>query len=439
MSTAYMNLNLPVVGPLGTLGPTWASDLNTAINSIDSHDHSTGKGKQITPSGININQTLSMNTNSLIGIVSLALNDLDAQVTDKNYIYEYGGELWFNDDAGNLVQLTSGGTINVASIGTITGDYATSTADLTYSDIAKTFIFKQSPTVSANVDCGPVKIYQNIASSPYARIQQNAAQSTDLNWYLPTSYPAATYPVTSTNAGVLSTSQIIASMIATDAVETAKIKDLNVTTGKINDLAVTTGKIANDAVTELKIPGSALSSGLTGGGGTRLSVDVDNNTLNFLNNTVRVKPGGITNSEVASSANIQRNKLQVPQLTKTVTLTGLSTSSSSLTAIYSGTYTTPTGNFQARFEYVCAQNSTGYVHLNQYHGGISIEINGVVKSSILIGSDYPGNQYIPPGALNDYCDFTGLGAGSTYSLVVKAFASSGTITFNNILLLITQF
>ena len=45
MATTYMNLTLPTVGT--TVGPTWASLLNTAITSIDSHDHSSGKGATI--------------------------------------------------------------------------------------------------------------------------------------------------------------------------------------------------------------------------------------------------------------------------------------------------------------------------------------------------------------------------------------------------------
>lgn len=242
MATPYMNLTLPVVGPAGTVGPDWASLLNTALNYIDAHDHSSGNGKLITPAGLNINQTLPMNSNQLSEILSLALDNLASQPTSTNLVYEYAGELYFNDAAGNKVKLTSGGTINVASLGTITGDYSTSTADLTYSDASKTFIFKQSPTVTANIDGGPIKIYRNVASSPYARIQQSNSQAANLDWTLPAAYPASKLPLKVDGSGVQTIEQIV----------TADIGDSQVTSVKLATDAVETVKIKNGAVTQAK-------------------------------------------------------------------------------------------------------------------------------------------------------------------------------------------
>ena len=44
-TTTNMGLVLPTPGE--RLGPTWATDLNTALTLVDSHDHSSGKGIQI--------------------------------------------------------------------------------------------------------------------------------------------------------------------------------------------------------------------------------------------------------------------------------------------------------------------------------------------------------------------------------------------------------
>lgn len=252
MATPYMNLTLPVVGPLGTTGPDWANIINAALMYVDAHDHSSGNGKQITPAGININQTLPMNSQQLSEIASLALDNLVSQPTSTNLVYEYSGELYFNDSSGNQVQLTSGGTINVASLGTITGDYSTSTADLTYSDTSKTYIFKQSPTVTANVDCGPVKIYRNTASSPYARIQQSNSQAGNLDWTLPASYPASKLPLKVDGSGVQTIEQIVTADITDLNVTAGKLATDAVETAKINNLAVTTGKIADGAITQAK-------------------------------------------------------------------------------------------------------------------------------------------------------------------------------------------
>lgn len=254
MASPFMNLTIPVVGPSGTLGPQWAEDLNTDLDLLDQHDHSVGKGVKVTPAGFNVNQDFSMNSYLVTDIAQLAINNLSGtQPTAASRIYEYGGELYFNDGSANQVQLTSGGAINVAALGTITGDYSTSTADLTYVDATKTFIFKQSATVTANINSGPVTIYRNTAGSPYARIQQDASQSGNLVWSLPSSYPASTLPLKSSSAGVLSIAQILTADIADDQVTTVKIPDSNITTAKIANLNVTEGKIAAAAVTTTKI------------------------------------------------------------------------------------------------------------------------------------------------------------------------------------------
>lgn len=259
MATPYMNLDLPVVGPAGTLGPEWADLLNAALTMIDEHDHSDGKGKTITPAGLNINQTLDMNDNQLASLALIVFSNISGSLVGSNLLYEADDELYFNDGAGNVVQLTSGGSINVASLGTITGDYSTSSADLTYSDASKTYIFKQNATTTANVDMGPIKIYRNSPGSPYALIQQNAAQAGNLDWTLPVAYPGSTLPLKSSSAGVLTVAQILTAEIADSQVTTAKIADSNVTTAKIADSNVTTAKIADSNVTTAKIADGAIT------------------------------------------------------------------------------------------------------------------------------------------------------------------------------------
>ena len=53
MTTTNMSLNEPSVGV--TTGPTWATQTNSNWETIDTHDHTSGKGVQLTPSALNIN------------------------------------------------------------------------------------------------------------------------------------------------------------------------------------------------------------------------------------------------------------------------------------------------------------------------------------------------------------------------------------------------
>ena len=54
-TTTYMGLVLPTPGE--RLGPTWASDLNTALTKIDEHDHS-GIGRSLGVSALTIDGDL---------------------------------------------------------------------------------------------------------------------------------------------------------------------------------------------------------------------------------------------------------------------------------------------------------------------------------------------------------------------------------------------
>lgn len=118
--TANMGLTLPVVST--TLGPTWASELNAALEEVDAHDHTTGKGVRVPSAGLNINANVSWGDFS---ITSLGSADLTAQgsalASGSRRIFAYNGELYYRDAAGNNVQITSAGTVNTAGSGNISG------------------------------------------------------------------------------------------------------------------------------------------------------------------------------------------------------------------------------------------------------------------------------------------------------------------------------
>ena len=110
-----MKLILPV--PTVTLGPQWAVQINGALELIDSHDHTDGKGKRITPSAININQDFNINSKNLNLVRSLRLvNQPSALVgpSDIRSVYVINGDLFYNNTAGTSVQITDG--VNLAAV-----------------------------------------------------------------------------------------------------------------------------------------------------------------------------------------------------------------------------------------------------------------------------------------------------------------------------------
>jgi hypothetical protein len=276
-----MNLTLPTVGPVssgGTAGPDWATNLNTALEVIDSHDHSTGKGKRIPVAGLSINadldfQNKKLSNLQLVGITSTASSLASAQ--NKNSIYVKDGELYWITSAGVNVQLTSGTGLNQTGVGGIGGDYTTSDASVAYSDTSKTYSFKQDSSKTGNISCGAVAIYENVASGKFSKFQQATSAPSNLTYTLPTAQPASvSLPLISSISGEMSFTTIATTMITDSAVTTAKIADSNVTTAKIADSNVTTAKIADSNVTTAKLAANAVTLTKTAAPGFAVSSDI---------------------------------------------------------------------------------------------------------------------------------------------------------------------
>jgi hypothetical protein len=120
-TTTEMELDLPT--PEVTTGPTWAEQLNTALTTLDTHDHSEGKGSRITPAGMTINDDIEMNDNAVTEAKAVSF---EAQSTatgiESGSVYRKDGNLWWKNGAGTEVQVTSGSSVNASGTGTITLD-----------------------------------------------------------------------------------------------------------------------------------------------------------------------------------------------------------------------------------------------------------------------------------------------------------------------------
>jgi hypothetical protein len=117
--TNFMNLNLPVVTQ--TLGPNWASQLNAALEVVDSHDHSSGKGVRVKTAGLDINSDLTFNSFRAIGLRAGQFSSQAVPLSgalNSNSVYVSGGNLYFTNSSGIAIQLTDGGSI-VSSPGAV--------------------------------------------------------------------------------------------------------------------------------------------------------------------------------------------------------------------------------------------------------------------------------------------------------------------------------
>ena len=139
MATSGTNITAlakPAVGV--TAGPTWATDLNTSIDAVDNHDHSTNKGVRITPAAINVNSAFEYNSNDITELKTLSFDTATASTTSYS-IYQASGNLYWRNGAGTAVQITTGSTVN-AGAGSIDGMTGTD-AGATFVNGAKAFNF----------------------------------------------------------------------------------------------------------------------------------------------------------------------------------------------------------------------------------------------------------------------------------------------------------
>lgn len=251
MSTPYMSLNLPV--PTVTLGPAWAEQLNTALELVDSHDHTTGKGRLITPSAMNINADLPLGDNNLTGARSYNMQSQAlpiAGVADIRSLYAVGNELFYNDGLGNQIQLTLAGAINATTTGGITGDYTTSPGTLRYDSLSQTFYFEQDTVpdyIRAHIAAANVTVHEPVANSNGITLKSPVGVVSAYDITLPPAQPLSKLPIIMDTNGELSLEQIVNAQLATNAVDTGNIVNLSVTDAKIADDTITAGKISPTA------------------------------------------------------------------------------------------------------------------------------------------------------------------------------------------------
>lgn len=218
------NMNLPVPTVSTDFGPDWATNLNACLSAIDGHDHTSGKGVAIPPSGLNINTSLPMNNNSLTGTKAVVFQAQSSLVT-LQAAYVIGVDLYYNDGSGNVIRITQSGAVSGAT-GTITG-LPSGTASAAYQSVPETFVFQSATNTPANIDGRNFILRNNAANSKGLTLSPPAAMGADITETLP-SPPAATAFMTMSSAGAMGVTIPIAlgitnSMIANGTIAFAKL------------------------------------------------------------------------------------------------------------------------------------------------------------------------------------------------------------------------
>jgi hypothetical protein len=213
-----MNLTLPVDHGSSDI---WDGILDTVFNTLDAHSHLTGSGVPIQSAALKINGDVQWNFGGTHYAIVDALA-LDLFPTSAASVSGYSSalftnsadnNLYFRNAASQLVQITSGSTINVTVAGAIGGDYGPSGYLLDATTATDYYHFYQEFVTGvrqyAGVAHGQLDIFEQKAAPaagvPANRVRQKSpaglAASYDLTWL--TALPAANTLMMVDNTGAI--------------------------------------------------------------------------------------------------------------------------------------------------------------------------------------------------------------------------------------------
>lgn len=215
--TPNMNLTVPGIGTEGS--PQYAFEINNDLSTIDQHNHTSGLGVQITPSGLNINTDLPFNSNSANSLFSIRFNSLAMTLSNATpniaCVYVSGNELYYNDySGGHVIKITNNGSVN-SGAGSI-GGLPSGTASVNFS--GSTYIFQSASTVPATVDVGSVILRNTIASSFGVTLQPISGLPSNYSLTLPTLPSSPAVLTIDTSGNITSNSDAFLALTPTGSV-----------------------------------------------------------------------------------------------------------------------------------------------------------------------------------------------------------------------------
>lgn len=268
MATANMNLEKPTVG--GSSG-VWGTLLNLNADRLDVHDHSSGKGVRIPAGGLNLTTDLTLNgTAALTNVKAVGFTSQASYTTNKSlFVLSSDNELYWRNNAGTNVKITSGGTLNLSLVGGIGGDYAAASALVYYDDAAQAYRFLEAapmPNSWSRVLCGDLDLYEHTSGATNrVRLSSPSALAASYALTFPGALPGSTLLWQVSSAGVITFSNTLGSGATVPAGQT---------------LAVA-GVVDFSAATSLRLPARKLLLDVAFGHSVGANADYNGQDISF--------------------------------------------------------------------------------------------------------------------------------------------------------------
>src|SRR5271165_5849722 len=313
--TPFMGLSLQTVEV--TPGPAWATDLNTALTTVDSHNHTSGMGAPIPTAGLALNADLTLNGFNLLSARALRMMNNGSplsEVADVTELYVASGNLYYNNAIGQQVRITNGAGIDATSVGGFGGDYGTSTASAFYTSATSTFTFWQNTNMPAIMDMGPIKIHTVSDAVNYVELL-SPTLSASYQLTFPVSLPASTKFLTVDSSGNIddvydvdgNTIQVVSNVI--------QLVPTNIVTAVVSGSSInSTSFVTVSTITQTNSAGRALEICLVTGS---LQLGVATAPFNNPSATIRIVRDGVTivystTLEILTSLTGTGNYLTIP-------------------------------------------------------------------------------------------------------------------------------
>lgn len=212
--------NIPLTVPtVGGSSGTWGQLLLDCLLALDQHRHEGigAGGAKIQPAGIDINDDLSLASNSLTNIRSLAFSSGQAVSGSRLLYVGADNELYWNNNAsGAAIKITDGASLNVAGfIGGIGGDYTAVAAELNYDDALDRYTFTMAGgTTWARIAAGELRIHEhNTIANSYVALASPSGLAGSYTLTFPGALPGSTQLAQVSSAGVMSFSNTVAQAV----------------------------------------------------------------------------------------------------------------------------------------------------------------------------------------------------------------------------------